>query len=361
MKRRLEECLVAVENPDGKPQRFFKRKRGGENLTKELVKAIKEGRKLLREELKGRGLKKKEDFELTAASMGLYLDKSRGALWLRWLFFGRGTWALLGGLASLLLALFALSVVTEMRGHFTINMSSKMFREGFILSETADFKNPTTHLFCTPAEDVPCVSISHIPINIDQIDGQHNDAYFATTFYIRNEGESTVGYEWAMSLTAESKGLSSAMWVMVFEDGEMLFYAKPNDNGGSEALPGFGDDSRGYPDLDIMDFCKKPEEQFQIITEEGGFNYYRVVPYAFESDLVVSRGTQVHVNPGDVHKYTIVIWLEGDDPDCVDALIGGHCGMDFNFKLVSEAGGSGSTEETESFWDQIWDGLNFRD
>ena len=50
MARRLEECLVAVENPEGKQQkRIFKRKRGGTVLTKEQVSAIKEGRKLLQE------------------------------------------------------------------------------------------------------------------------------------------------------------------------------------------------------------------------------------------------------------------------------------------------------------------------
>ena len=31
-------------------------------------------------------------------------------------------------------------------------------------------------------------------------------------------------------------------------------------------------------------------------------------------------------------KYTVVIWLEGNDPDCVDDIIGGQIkfGMDFN-------------------------------
>lgn len=362
MARRLEECLAAVEQTEGsKQKRIFKRKRGGETLTREQVSAIKEGRKLLKAELKDRGLTSKEDFEVTAASMGLYIDRSRGLLWFQWLLFGRGTWALLGGAAALLFALFTLSVVTQLKGHFTINMSNGMFKEGFILSETADFGNPTTHLFCTPAEDVPCVSISHIPKEIDQIDGQHNDAYFAYTFYIRNEGESTVGYDWAVSLNAESKNLSSAIWMMIFEDGEMLFYAKPNKDGGVEAMPAIGDDSKGFADLEIMALCKRPEEQFQLIKQEGGFGYYRVIPISYESDRVLARGSQSHVAPGDVHKYTVVIWLEGDDPDCTDALIGGHTGMDFNFKLNSESDKEGSVGQSDSFWDQIWDGMTFWD
>ena len=31
--------------------------------------------------------------------------------------------------------------------------------------------------------------------------------------------------------------------------------------------------------------------------------------------------------PGEVDKFTIVIFIEGDDPDCIDALIGGEMKM----------------------------------
>ena len=35
-----------------------------------------------------------------------------------------------------------------------------------------------------------------------------------------------------------------------------------------------------------------------------------------------------------MHKFTVVLWLEGDDPHCTDDLIGGHLGMEFNLELV---------------------------
>ena len=366
MKENLNDYLLALERTDGKAQRGpFKRKRGGQELTREQLSAIKKSRKLLRKELKERGLKSKEDFELTASSMGLYLDKSRSLTWLKWLFFGQGLWMMVAALVTLLLVVFGMSVVAQLRGHFTINMSPDMFREGFILSETADFENATTHLFCTPAEHVPCVSITHIPENIDQIDGQHNDAYFAYTFYIRNDGESTVGYEWQMSLTSESQSLADALWVMVFENGEMLFYARPNEYGDVEALPAFDDDSRGYLDMNLMHMCKEIDEQFQLITQKTGFAYYRIVPYSFETDQVVARGTQTEVSPGTVNKYTVVIWLEGDDPDCTDELVGGHAGMDFDFYLTSEGGSGAGDDDADSpnytFWEDLWNNLIFWD
>lgn len=356
---KLEVYLIAADNPIGNKQRrpILKRKRAGEVLTREQVVAIKLGRKVLRQELKDKGLTSKSDFELTASSMGLYFDKSRWWLLLLWLFKGRGLWLLATALALLLLSLFLFSTVTQLRGHFTVNLSDDLFREGFVLSDSVGFERPSTHLFCTPAENVPCVSISHLPENLDEIDGQHNADYFAYTFYCRNEGESTVGYDWQVRLNSESRNLSSACWVMVFEDGEMTFYAEPNaQTGEAEALPSFDDNTRGYINPPLGQFCKDPEAQYETIAERESFTYNRVIPVNFLSDTVVATGRQTEVAPGDVHKYTVVIWLEGDDPDCTDDLIGGHIGMEFQFTLIQE---EKPGREERSWWDELWSGLKF--
>ena len=74
---------------------------------------------------------------------------------------------------------------------------------------------------------------------------------------------------------------------------------------------------------------------------------------------MVASGAVTEVEPQEVHKYTVVIWLEGDDPDCTNDLIGGHAGMEMNFKLESEE----NTEES-SFadrWNDFWEGLIFWD
>lgn len=353
----LEFYLIAADNPIGKKQRLRKRKRSGEELTREQVKAIKKGRKLLRKEMRRQGLKEKSDFELTASNMGLYFDKPRWLLWLPWFFHGRGLWMLLAALLLLLAALFLYSTVTKLRGHFTINMTDDLFREGFVLSETEDFKNPTTHLFCTPAEDVPCISITDLPKDLDDVDGQHNANYFAYTFYCRNEGQSTVDYEWQVNLNSESKSLASACWVMLFEDGEMQFYAKPNgQTGKKEALPSYGDNSRGYIGRPMEEFSKSPEKQYETIALGRNFNYERVIPFPFVDEEIITMGTRRGMYPRQVHKYTVVVWLEGDDPDCTDELIGGHVGIDFQFRMIEE---QEVIEDFRTLWETFWEDLKF--
>lgn len=360
---RLEDYLIAAGNSAGTRQKGpGKYKRAQEELTKEQIRAIKKGRKLLRKEMRAKGFKEKSDFELTASNMGLYFDKKKGLAGLLWFFHGRGLLALLAALSVLMAVMFLFSAVTQLQGHFTINMSDGLFKEGFTLSETPDFKNATTHLFCTPAENVPCVSISHLPQNLDEVDGQHNANYFAYTFYCRNEGQSTVSYSWQMNLNSESKKVGEACWVMIFEDGEMLFYAKPNqETDKAEALPAFDDNSRGYVGKPLEKFNKDPDNQYEVIKDNGSFVYSRVVPIPFLSDTVVAVGTQKGVKPMEYHKYTVVIWLEGDDPDCTDDLIGGHVGMDFYLELtdVEDGGRDDHGNGVDGHWQDFWDNLKY--
>ena len=360
---KLETYLIAAGNPEGKEpkQKILRRKRAGDALTREQIRAIRKGRKLLRKEMRKQGLKDRSDFELTAANMGLYFDKPPFILWWRWFLHGRALWALLAAMGALLATLFIYSSITQLQGHFTINMSSGMFRQGFLLSETADFANPTTHLFCTPAENIPCISIGYIPEYVDSIDGAHNETYFAYTFYCRNEGDATVDYEWQINLNSESGKLSSACWVMVFEDGEMTFYAAPNTKTGkAEMLPAADDNSRGYINMPLGKFNKNPDKQYQIIKQERSFAYTRVIPELFAGETVVAQGTREDVMPGQIDKYTVVIWLEGDDPDCTDDLIGGHVGMDVYFAMTGEESDASVGQGAFSaHWDELWENLKF--
>ena len=480
----MSEKQAKVKEPKSeKKQRGpFKKTRGGVVLTKDEVREIKEGRHKLRRELRKAGIKDKKDFEVTASSLGLYFDKNKKLALFLW-FLRRWGGPLLLALGVLALALlYAFSLISQYRGHFTISMSDAMFREGFSLSDNRDFKNPTSHLFCTPAENVPCISITDIPENVNQVDASHNGKYFAYKFYLRNEGESTVDYRWKMSINSESKDLSKAAWLMVFEDDKMQFYAKPDEFGRPEVLPSseilskseYTEDSwnnmlvvyedasdiinhaksqaevdaaasslktaidslkvadpeknsdiyhkelinliarasqlnetdytpetwakmqkaleearkviekaelqdevdsavaelresienkkdtpvqdgainygelsyqlsrvfgNGYAYVDasiggLKDKCMFPEDQYEVIKQTDNFRYYRLIPKPFVSDDVAAEGIKTAVKPMEIHEYTVVIWLEGDDPDCTNDLIGGHLGLEVHLELI---------------------------
>ena len=318
-----------------KQKGLFKKKRASIVLTKEEVREIKRERKKIRKELRAQGIKSRKDFEATAASLGYYFDKdSRWAL-LLWFFYGKGLWLLLGGLLAFLLALFVMSLLTQMRGHFTINMTDDLFREGFSVCEKEEFDAPSSMLYTIPLEGAMCTSIANLPDDFLTVDGSyHGEDYFAYTFYIRNDGESVVDYEWQILVNSESKDLSTATWVMVFEDEKMAFYAEAEEDGSIEALPAFNDNTRGYLKMPFVNYAKYPSEQYEKIDVPSTVPHYRVIPISFEDDITVASGRQTEVDPTDVHKYTVVLWLEGDDPDCTNDRIGGHLGLEMSFKLI---------------------------
>lgn len=338
---------------ENKQRRLFKKRRAGIVLSREDVEQIREGRKELRLEMWKQGIRSKKEFELTASSLGLYFDKNRFWGLLLWLFHGRGLWALLGALAMLMLALFLFSLVSQLQGHFTINLTGGMFREGFTLSETKGFESTTTRLLAEPAADVPCISVVDIAEDTPLVDGKYEGQnYFAYTFYLRNEGESTVGYVWDLSINSESQSLSDAAWFMVFEDDVMQVFAEAGQDGKAEALPAFGDDTRGYRERPFAEYAQNPEKLYQEVRTTSSGTYYRMVPKVFETDARVTSGEVTEVEPMEVHKYTVVIWLEGDDPDCTDDKIGGHLGVDMSFRLNSEP-------EEDSGKRDIWDNLKY--
>jgi len=77
---------------------------------------------------------------------------------------------------------------------------------------------------------------------------------------------------------------------------------------------------------------------------EEGRSYYQVKadPFHNTAENVIAERTRTGILPWisgkheEYHKYTVVIWLEGDDPQCKNALMDGHIGLNFQIKGVGE-------------------------
>ena len=126
--------------------------------------------------------------------------------------------------------------------------------------------------------------------------GSHNGKnYMAYTYYVRNAGKEDLGYIEKITLDSCAKGAEEAVRVAVWRNGERVVYAEPAKDGSAE------NGCVNFKSKDVV--CSYHEENFLV---------------------------------GNVDRYTIVIWMEGDDPECVDALIGGsvelsmHIDTDFD-------------------------------
>ena len=111
----------------------------------------------------------------------------------------------------------------------------------------------------------------------------------------------------------------------------------------------FGEDMAGVRDLtQLMMRTSNWRERYEEVAQKGERGFYQVVPEDFfledpeNRENIVSR-TRENVLPyidrdgmRNMHKYTVVFWLEGNDPDCTNELMNGHIGMNFQIKGEAE-------------------------
>jgi len=316
--------------------RYYTVTRGGK-LTRAERARIRAERTVLRRELIEKGIKSRRDFEQIARDLGLVLDEGRKARALAFLNFN---WAKLAsafgikgvmlGSGALLTTLFMVSALADKAGSFTINLTADMLRSGFVLSETSDFSQEKSRLFSEQMEEVNNITLEDISPDVDSVDGPHNaDNYIAYTFYIKNKGNAVSSYNYYLRINSETMGVASAIWLLVFEDGRQILYAKASADGDPEELygfktPPFGESAYYY------------DRQYY---EENG--RYGVIATPFVSDDMVVQGAVSDVEPGEAHKYTVVMWVEGNDPECTDSIFGGYAkfSMDFEKGKSEDSGG----------------------
>lgn len=204
---------------------------------------------------------------------------------------------LIGLLVAIVAVAYIISYFYDKYGSFTVKVNKyDMAKQGLSLSETPDYDHTISQLNANIVYDMTNISGNDLPDNIDKINGSHNGQnYIAYTFYLINSGSDTLSYEGELIIENVTKDVDDAIRVSVYQNGEKTVYGKTKKNGtGMES------------DCD----------------EE------------FLTSSVVMRTDKEGFAPKDRDKYTVVIWLEGNDPDCTDAIIGGTIKFSMHFKIV---------------------------
>lgn len=192
--------------------------------------------------------------------------------------------------------LFTVSALHKNTGSFTVGVNKyEMTKYGLSLSETYDMLYKTSQLNADISEEITNIAAEQIPENLDMIDGEHNGAnYIAYTFYLQNAGEVEISYEYSLDISNITNGLDEAIRIRLYVDGVPTTYAKTKSDGTG------------------------PEPNTK----------------AFYSSTSAAAARVEGFEPGEQTKFTVVIWIEGTDPDCVDWLIGGKLRVDMNISVV---------------------------
>ena len=204
--------------------------------------------------------------------------------------------ALLIMLVILALLLFVVSALYSQSGSFTVSVNKvDMTKYGLSLSESREMTHLTSQLNAKISESITNIAGEIIPDNIDEIDGVHNGVnYIAYTFYLQNRGDVAVPCEYAVNMSNVTNGLDEAIRMRLYVNGVPATYAKTKRDGTGP--------------------------------EPGTREFY--------SSTVMAKERIELLAPGEVTKFTVVLWIEGHDPDCLDQLIGGQLKAEMNISIV---------------------------
>lgn len=201
-------------------------------------------------------------------------------------------------LLILLIAYIIMNILYN-NGNFSITLDKNLyFKKGIVIYDDPDYKVFRTELYAQAVDYFDNISYRWLPDNLDQVDSSHNgDNYVAYTFYIENTGTDTSDYWNQVIIDDVIKNVDTAVRIRIYRNGEYVTYAKLGLN--------------GQPERDTV---------------------------PFHNDTLITYSHREDFKPGDIDKYTVVMWVEGTDPDCTDNILGGEIKvhMEFNseFKEV---------------------------
>ncbi len=195
-------------------------------------------------------------------------------------------------------------------GNFVISIEQKASDLGLSLSEDPTFEHSTVRLYAESMTDATNISGFDLPKDILQSDGSKNGIfgeYMAYSFYLKNSGEVKMSYSSKVTIEEEHKEVSAAfrLWVITETNGVVnsyLYAKEPNTGSFNEMEQKFSDAIK----TPITTF----EEDEVFYLENHGFDV------------------------GDVTRYTIILWLEGDDPECIDDILGGYIRFQMQFECL---------------------------
>lgn len=193
-----------------------------------------------------------------------------------------------------LLLIYLVFALIYKGGSFSVNIDRELYvKNNIIIYDDPDYKVFRSELFAETISHFDNISGTWLPNNIDErSNGSHNGENFvAYTFYIENLGSEIADYWSEIVIDDVIRNVDDAIRIRVYRNSEDITYAKISRN-----------------------------------------NTLEKETISFTSDTLVARNHVQNFAPGNRDKYTIVLWLEGTDPECTDNILGGQIKIHMDFK-----------------------------
>lgn len=189
-------------------------------------------------------------------------------------------------------------------GSFVMQVDANAQRRGIILSDTKDFANAKPRLTSKAVTDVKDITFGWIKLGeVENTEGEYVDKdykYAAHTFFMKNVGTEAVDVTYKLEILNEFNDIIKGIRILLIIDGERTLYQLEDEK------------FTFYEDLELRNAVN------------------------FESNEIVVQNIIQEFKPNEVIKITYVMWLEGEDPDTTDRVLGGKIKLQLNFSINME-------------------------
>ena len=174
-------------------------------------------------------------------------------------------------------------------------------------------------------------------LNTDGFECDSNDSFIASTFYLKNITTETQSFTEQLALKEVSQDIDSALRVMLVRNNDIIVYGKYdiNEETGEKIpvrvvpLP----NNEIYPAITIEEKTTTDGLPIYKISQpnsnDAETNDWYTEDFYNTSDIF--HNENITLEPGEVIRYSFVVWLEGWDKDCIDDKLYGTIRMDLSF------------------------------
>ena len=224
---------------------------------------------------------------------------------------------LISGCIMLLLSF--LTYYGQNSGNFVMSVDEDAFKRGIAISDSSTFETMNRWLTADPVEDVRDTTLQHIDLfEIINAEGAYKETrsnYLAYTFFLRNVGSETTPVDYEVVITNQSKNIAEAIRVMIIVDGQVAY------------------DEQGirYIECESKTMYQAPDKQ-DIVYKD----YLQDFTLFKTTDIICSERI-FDIRPEQTKKISVIMWLEGEDPECIEILASAKIKITMNLSIPKYA------------------------
>jgi len=196
--------------------------------------------------------------------------------------------------------LYILSYTYVNSGYGVNIIADRANSKAISLSDNSSFQRLSVGLKATAVDSMDNITYDWLENTIDTLDGSQNgENYICYTFYVLNTGNQDLSYKSMLTISNATQNVETAIRVQIFTNGIPTVYTHTYE----EQIDGIIENDRGVP-----------------------------VETFFAPGIISS--TTMDLEVGDFNKYTVVIWLEGEDIDCVNDKFSSELQLIWRFSVI---------------------------